>query len=139
MSDLLHRASRWLAQVHQESLSQPIRYIRGDSFVDILATIGETTFEQLDREGILLKFESRDFIFPGEVLRLGGSVIEPVKGDRIEHWLEWDATLNACVGTLLWSYEVMALGTEPVFRYSDRHHGEIRVHTKEIASASTVG
>ena len=105
-------------------MTRPVVYLRGASFVEVAATIGQTTFEQTDEFGGIQRLESRDFLIRTADLVLDAEAVLPKAGDRIR-----DAG-----GEKVFVYEVMAPGSEPPFRYSDPFRKALRVHTKHVAT-----
>lgn len=104
--------------------SESVTYMRGSQEVgsSLKATIGTTEMQQ-DAEAGVLRWESKDFIFQSATLTLGGSIIEPKRGDRVI-----DTDGNA--------YEVLgADGGPPLNKgeYGDR----VRVHTKQVTAVAT--
>ncbi len=124
MADLLETASNWLEAKRTQHLSRTVTYQRGVDTVDVLASIGRTTFELDDGYGVLQKFESRDFLILADDLVLNGSTVLPQRGDRIQ---------ETQAGTT-YTYEVLAPGKEPVFRFSDAYRKTLRIHTKQIGA-----
>ena len=125
MVDLLQTGSDWLSGQLQQHASRPVTYQRGVDTVLLNATIGRTLFELTGDEGIVERIESRDFLFPTVDLVLAGDTTLPERGDQIS---ETDAG-----GTF--TYEVMAPGNEPPWRYADPYRRTIRIHTKLIAES----
>jgi len=77
----------------------------------ITAVPGKTVFRQQNECGAYVRTETRDFIVRREHL-----AAEPQKGDEI-----------AFGGR---TYEVLAPGGEPAWRWSDPTHTAYRIHTK---------
>ena len=122
MTDLLQQGSDWLEAKRTQYASRVVTYARGVQSVDVLATIGKTTFEVDDGYGVLVRHESRDFLVLTADLVLGGESIFPQRGDRIRE------TQNQQV----FVYEVSAPGKEPCWRYSDAFRKTLRIHTNQI-------
>ena len=89
-----------------------------------MATVGRTIFEQDDGAGSIIRTEVRDYLIDTADLVLNSQQILPEKGDQIE---EQD-------GDNLFVYEVMPIGKEPHWRYSDPYRKTLRIHTKHIAT-----
>jgi len=70
-----------------------------------------------------MRIESRDYLVRASDLILAGAVTLPKPGDLI---LESD-------GIATYTYEVMAPGDEPPWRYSDMNRATLRIHTKQVA------
>ncbi len=84
---------------------------------------GRTDFEQTDNNGVLISFQSADWI--GQASSLVdemGTRIVPTRGDRIYRYND----------EITFVYEVLNLGSTPCYRYSDPERFCIRVHTKLI-------
>lgn len=127
MADLLQQGSDFLEHQRHAHLSRPVTYARGAESVGLNATVGRTVFEQADEFGIVQRTESRDYLLRAQDLVLAGSLTEPRVGDRISETAD---------GTL-WTYEVMAIGGEPHYRFSDPERRTLRVHTRLISKEAT--
>ena len=123
MADLLETGSDWLQDQRTKHMSRQVVYQRGSESVSLAATIGRTVFEIDDGQGLLERYESRDFLVLADDLVLAGSKTLPKSGDRIRE----------TQGSDVFVYEVMAPGGEPVWRYSDPYRKTLRIHTKQIA------
>ena len=122
MADLLESAFNWLEQKRTQHRSRSVTYQRGEVAVEVPASIGRTTFEIDDGYGLIQKFESRDFLILATDLVLDGSQTLPERGDRIQE----------TEGAKTFTYEVLAPGKEPPWRYSDPYWKTLRIHTKQI-------
>jgi hypothetical protein len=123
MPDLLQRSSEWLEAMRVRHVSRPVLFKRGEDRVAVFATIGKTVFQIDEGTGIATQFESRDFLISAVELVIGGKIVLPERGDRIEEMQE-EKTFE---------YEVLAPGKEPCFRYSDLYRNTLRIHTKQIS------
>ena len=72
MTDLLERASNWLEEQRRRHASRVVTYARGSRTLDVLATIGKTLFEVDDGYGIVVRYESRDYLIQAADLVLDG-------------------------------------------------------------------
>ena len=126
MSDLLEKASSWLADQRRRHLSQMAVYSRGGDSVQIAATIGSTMFEVADEYGVIEKWESRDFLIAAADLVLGGVTVTPQRGDRIT---ASDPSTGSGQGKV---YEVLAPGKEHVYRPADPYSKTLRIYTKQV-------
>jgi hypothetical protein len=101
-------------------------YRRGEYSCNWRAIQGSTRFETADANGVMVSFQSADFIGKADELVLdeepSAGPVEPVRGDRI-----WKRKGNS---TLV--YEVLNLGNAPCFRHSDPERFAIRIHCKLI-------
>lgn len=126
MTDMLARGMEWLSRQRTQHLTQSVTYARGADSVTLPATIGKTEFAIEDGHGLLQKYESRDYLVQTEDLILNGTAVLPERGDQIRE----------TQGTSIYVYEVLAPGTEPVWRYSDPYRHTLRIHTKQIDTES---
>ncbi len=124
MTDLLSQGLSWLEDQRHQHLTRLVTYQRGVNEVEVAATVGRTVFEQDDHVGGLTRIESRDFLIRVADLILAAETTLPQPGDRI---IETDSIAT-------YTYEVMAPGTEPPWRYSDVNRLTLRIHTKHIGT-----
>ncbi len=124
MTDLLSQGLSWLEDQRHQHLTRMVTYQRASNEVEVQATIGRTVFEQDDHAGGLTRIESRDFLIRAADLVLAAETTLPQPGDRI---IESDAIAT-------YTYEVMAPGSEPPWRYSDVNRSTLRIHTKHVAT-----
>jgi len=124
VADLLETGSNWLQEQRKTHATREITYRRGVDSVSVQATVGRTVFEQDDGSGVIVRTEVRDYLIDTVDLVLAGQATLPERGDRIEE----------TEGGKKFTYEVMPLGTEPHWRYSDPYRKTLRVHTKHIAT-----
>ena len=124
MADLLETGSNWLQGQRKKHAAREVTYQRGVNSVAVQATVGRTVFEQDDGGGVIVRTEIRDYLIDAVDLVLGGQAVLPERGDRIEE----------TEGGKRYAYEVMPLGSEPHWRYSDPYRKTLRIHTKHIAT-----
>jgi hypothetical protein len=124
MGDLLNQGSAWLEGQRKKHATREVTYWRGADAVAVKATIGRTLFEQDDGAGVTVRVQVRDYLIDTADLVLAGNPTLPAKGDRIE---ELDASQKH-------TYEVLPLGGEQHWRYSDPYRRTLRIHTKLIAT-----
>ena len=124
MTDILRAGSDWLQEQRKKHATRPVLYRRGTETVPVAATVGRTLFEQDDGAGSIVRTEVRDYLIDTADLLLGPTPVLPEKGDRIEE----------TEGTNKFIYEVMAIGKEPHWRYSDPYRQTLRIHTKHVAT-----
>ena len=122
MTDMLQNGQSWLADKLKTHASQLVAYQRDGLEAELPATIGRSTYEQDDGEGVITRSQVRDFLIDTTDLLLSAIGSLPRRGDRI---LETD-------GGTTFVFEVMALGGEPPWRYSDPFRLKLRIHTKQI-------
>jgi hypothetical protein len=123
VTDLLAQGAAWLENQRHEHLTRTVVYQRGAESVELAATIGSTQFEQADEYGTVRRTESRDYLVRAVDLVIAGEQALPKPGDQVR---EAD-------GSVTFTYEVMAPGNEPPWRYSDPYRQTLRIHTKYVA------
>jgi len=124
MADLLNQGSAWLEDQRKKHATREVTYRRGANAVVLQATIGRTVFEQDDGAGVIIRTQVRDYLIDTADLVLAGQQTLPEKGDRIE---ETDAGQK-------YAHEVLPLGGEQHWRYSDPYRRTLRIHTKLVAT-----
>ena len=124
MSDLLDVGFSWLERQRRRFLSQDVLYRRGAVVVTVPATVGKTTFEVVTAGGVLERIESRDFLISASDLAV---LDPPQRGDRIIE----------IRGNQTHTYEVLAPGREPHWRWSDPGHRCLRIHSKYLTTTET--
>lgn len=121
--NMLADGAAWLDDQRRTHLTTLVTYRRGATELVVPATIGMTTFEQQDSDGIVTRFQSRDFIITAaDIADLG----EPVVGDEIDEVHSGTQYTN----------EVMAVAGGPAWRWADAYREAIRVHTKQTRQVS---
>ena len=126
---MLQRGQSWLSAKLTEFASRPVVYQRDELSVELPATIGKSEYEQDDGEGIVTQAQVRDFLINTKDLLQSSIGTWPRRGDRI---LEID-------GDTTFVYELMSIGNEPPWRYSDPFRIKLRIHTKLVSQESVVG
>jgi hypothetical protein len=124
VGDLLDKGSAWLEGQRKKHATREVTYRRGVESVVVKTTIGRTLFEQDDGAGVIVRMQVRDYLIDTADLVLASEPTLPAKGDRIE---EIDAGQKH-------TYEVLPLGGEQHWRYSDPYRRTLRIHTKLIAT-----
>lgn len=123
MPNLLETGSNWLQEQRKTHWSREVVYRRDLYNATVAATVGRTVFEQDDGVGTIIRTEVRDYLIDVEDLVLPkiGQVL-PERGDKIEE----------SQGSQRFIYEVVSIGSEPHWRYSDAYRKTLRIHTKHI-------
>lgn len=125
MADLLQTGSDWLADQLKTHASRQVVYERAPEQVSVQATIGRTLLKLNDGYGgVRMEWTDRDFLIQAADLVLAGSPVLPERGDRIRE----------TVGSTTYTFEVMAPGGEPPWRWSDPYRKLLRVHAKQIGT-----
>ncbi len=118
--DLLRDGLDWLDRQRERFLARTIRYRRGALEAVLLATIGRTVFRLDVGMGVTERIEARDYLISASSFAFG----VPVRGDRISEEDEGKRH----------TYEVLAPGGEPPWRWSDPHRRCLRIHTKYLTT-----
>jgi hypothetical protein len=122
--DLLRDGLDWLDRQRERFLARTIRYRRGAREVELLATIGRTVFRLDVGMGVTQRIEARDYLISAARFADLGSFRNPERGDRISE--DEDGKRH--------TYEVLAPGGEPPWRWSDPHRRGLRIHTKYLTT-----
>jgi len=118
MADLLRQGSQWLEQQRTAYCSSSVEYRapgRSPDATTVSATYGKTDVEIADESGLTITAGVWDFLILAEELGF-----DPEPGDVI-----------AANGR---KYEVMNLGGENCWRWSDPYRQTYRIHTKDIGA-----
>jgi hypothetical protein len=127
MSDLLKTGQQWLSSKLTAHASREVVYRRGEQQQTLTATIGKTIAEQDSGNGLLLRTEIRDYLINTNDLKLGGQQILPERGDQI---IESDVDA-------IYVYEVLPIGNQRAWRYSDPFRLKLRIHTRLIETQTS--
>lgn len=119
--DLLHSSLAWLDQQRERFLTRPVRYRRGSAELQVPATIGRTIFRLEMGIGAIERIEARDYLIAAQ--HLAGLGV-PQRGDRVVEEAEGQR----------YTYEVLAPGREPHWRWSEPDRRTYRIHTKHLTS-----
>lgn len=99
---------------------EPVRYERGNDWVAINAVAGQSTFDVVDSNNVIVQQQSSDWLVRVCDLDLNDVSILPQRGDRI--------VKEKCNRRL--TYEVCRIDDNAqVYRYSDLDRNIIRIHT----------
>lgn len=104
-----------------------VRYRRGPGQVSgtITAIVGETEYEDVDEQGIVISGKSRDYLIAAADLVINDIAVTPQNGDEI---LE-------TVGSQTFVYEVSRIPGGKHFRPSDPYGTTLRIHVKLMRTA----
>ena len=122
MPDLLAAGLANLSVLRHAYMTRTVRDVRGNHHVDLLATVGKTVFRLDAGYGVQERTESRDFLIRPADLVLAGSAVAPTEGDQIQE----------TIGAVTFTFEVMAPGGEPCWRWTDAVQRTYRIHTKQV-------
>lgn len=120
---LLEWGQRWLNNQLQQFASREVVYQREVSTVTVQATVGRTLLKLDDGYGgVMMQWTDRDFLIRAEDLVIDGQAVLPQRGD----------TIHEVQSGVTYTYEVLAPGKEPVWKWSDLYRSLLRIHTKQI-------
>ena len=126
MGDLLRQGSQWLEQQRSAHCSSQVTYRRGAQEQELSATFGRTQYEVQDDFGLVVAAHVTDFLVAAaDFAPVFG---EPRAGDQVVADLP-DRQAGGVV------YEVMSLGNQGHWRWSDPYRTTMRIHTKEVGAA----
>jgi len=124
MPDKFATAAAWLAKQRKSHLSSPVVYRRGLAQIDELSAT--KTAQQVEHDGNVNEIDeelaSADWIVTTVDLVFDESATLPLSGDLIVE----------TAGGVTYTWEVMAVGVEPCFRYCDPSRVSLRIHTKLV-------
>jgi len=118
VADMLKRGSEWLEQMRTAHMTSPVEYQRATDppqALTVNATFGRTRYEVADESGLTVGSHVWDFLILADDLGF-----EPAPADVI--------VANGR------RYEVMNLGPDRAWRWSDAFRQTYRIHTKDIGA-----
>jgi hypothetical protein len=115
MGDLLRQGSQWLEQQRDTHCSSPVTYKRDAVSYPVNATFGRTSYEVEDDYVATIQAHVVDFLILGESLPLEPEPADVIVADGRK-------------------YEVMNLGGEGCWRWSDPYRTTMRIHTKDVGA-----
>lgn len=125
MKDVLRDGQAWLAGKLKQFASRKVIYrYRLKHLLVLPATIGKTLGEQDAGDGLILRTEIRDYLIDVADLKIDGQNFLPERGDQI---IEVDEGER-------FTYEVLPIGNQKPWRYSDPFRLKLRIHTKLVAN-----
>jgi hypothetical protein len=124
MTDMLRDGLSWLAGKLTSHAAREVTYQRGESQATVLATLGKTVAEQDSGEGLIMRIEIRDYLIDTASLVIDGQQVLPERGDLI---IETEDGKS-------FTYEVLPIGSDRAWRYSDPFRLKLRIHTRLIAT-----
>jgi hypothetical protein len=123
LSHLLQWGQQWLNSQLEKHASREVVYQRGAGSVTVRATIGRTLLRLDDGYGgVVMQWTDRDFLIPSSQLVIDGQSILPERGDQIHEIQDG----------LRHTFEVLAPGREPHWKWSDLYRSLLRIHTKQV-------
>jgi hypothetical protein len=117
VTDQLATGVAWLDAQRKAHMASAVTYTRGGTSLSITATAARTEYESGDEQGVRVAAEMQDWIVTAADLAGLGV---PVAGDQIISGAR--------------TFEVMNLGTENCWRWTDGFSMSLRIHTKETGA-----
>ena len=114
--NMMQRGAAMVARTLGQHASHRVIYARNSLSISIDAVIGQTEVESQDTQGFIVRSVMRDFIM--DTAPIDQHFARPQRGDIIT-----DQSRR---------YEVVPVGDEPCYRWSDRDHTRYRIHTRLI-------
>lgn len=117
---LIDDAFDWLNSQLKTHESRTVTYwALGDSVTITQATMGQTRTELDNGDGAVVEGRVIDWLIDAEDIEIDGTVILPEPGHSII-----DSSGEKTI-----EYQITDMGNEPCFRYVDRRHKKLRIHT----------
>lgn len=123
MTDLLQTGAAFLTNELAKYAARQVTYQRGTDSVTLSATLGRTEYEQADESGLVMLFQSRDYLVRTADLILSSVAIMPEPGDRIVETVAGQDFV----------YEVAPLPSGAHYKFCDSYRLMLRIHTKQVA------
>ena len=124
MPNVLADASEWLSKMRRTHLATLVTYRHDGDAIQVSAQKTSVNTEVDRGDGVVLEAQRMDWIVAADDLVFDGVKIRPAEGDQIEHY----------IGTTLYTYEVIPLGTESHCRPVGPYGNAWRIHSKLIES-----
>jgi len=121
MADVLAESAAWLDGMRREHMSHTAAYSRGSVTNPVFASTTKSEFEVVSDQGVVERWESRDFVISLGDLPFG----MPARGDVITETL----------GETTIRYAVMSPRGIPLWHWADAYRTAVRVHTKMVAES----
>jgi hypothetical protein len=148
MPDLFAQSAAWLEQNRAAFCASSVTYCRGSLSAPVPATIGKTTFEIENSSGIVTRLESRDYLIravdlllagfgglsPEQLAELSPSQLDALAAEEPTLPQPTDTIQETFNGKTL-TYELMPLGNQQSWRWSDPFRNTLRIHTKLVSEA----
>lgn len=127
MADMLDKGSAFLRERLTAHVSRTVTYVRGATEFELSATLGQSVNMESNEEGFVIYKRARDFIVSTEALYdpVALEYFTPEAGHRIKEGTDPERV-----------YEVAATNGDEVWRYTDRYHRGIRIHTVQTETNS---
>lgn len=125
MRNVLSNGLKWLQEQLREHAQYSLEYRRGSEEVILQASLGRTLWRLSDGHGgTRIEWTERDVVVAAADLVLAGVRTLPQRGDQVRETR----------GAEVYVYEVLAPGSEPVWRWADPYRMLLRIHTVYVAT-----
>jgi len=115
MPNLLQQGSQWLADTLKASAASEVEYRRDAEAFSVHAVFSKTDYELQDESGLTIGGFACDFIVAAADL-------------------PWDPEIGDVIAANGRKYQVLDLGSEGCWRWTDGHQTMRRILTKDIGS-----
>lgn len=119
------KAATYLARMRAAHASETVTYRRGVLSVELSASPVPDIYEANREGGATVQAQRMDWIIPAASLILGGSVVEPQAGDRIE-WINGETTET---------YELQPVDAEEAASRLDANKTQYLAHSRLVDEA----
>ncbi len=121
MADLLSAGASWLSAQLKANAGATVTYVRDGLAATVTAAVGRSAFEGAGQNGVLERWESRDYLVAAGELPFG----EPRRGDSIAETRNGETVV----------YEVASPRGVPEWHYGDAFRTIVRIHTIQSDSS----
>ena len=115
-------AAQWLQQKRLDNATVPVTYKRGGDSLAMEAQVGLTVYEEVDADGVVIRFESRDYLIALDEFE-APITMPPQIGDEIEETQD----------SATYTYRVTSIPGGQAYR-RDAHRLRVRIHTKRTSA-----
>jgi hypothetical protein len=114
--NLMRRGADLVANKQAAHVAVPITYTAGPVALELRAVVGATATDNDNGDGLVVRSQVRDYLIEAADLSIDGVAFEPKRGDVIDDRGQ--------------RFEVMPIGNEGAWRWSDRDNRRYRIHTR---------
>lgn len=123
MSNILKSGMAYLTQQMLLHASETIVYSRGNDSVEVQAVLGKKLLKIDDGQGgFRIEVTDLDVLVAADDLVLASERVTPQRGDLVLLTTDYDTQ----------TFEVLPIGSEPAWRWSDPFQSMFRIHAKHI-------
>ncbi|MEM9825095.1 MAG: hypothetical protein AAF958_00825 [Planctomycetota bacterium] len=119
--NMMTRGAEMVARKLGKHASHAMTYRRREgSSIRIVAAIGEVVTDTEDADGFVIRSHNRDALVDAVHLCEDGQSFQPARGDQVIDGIH--------------VYEVIPIGGDPPWRWSDRRHTRLRIHLQYVGT-----